>query len=171
MEVFGGGGEAEEDEDCLIVVVQCICRFSGGILSCFVLYNSSRDYSPWECLVRRVRWFFSGGMRPCLIREFMQIHSVDRDMGRTSIPCDQDTRDRVSAEKQEGETWDACLNRLVDQMPASDDDTSEELDDVMAELDHLKEKIENMDGDGPSMNEIREAIRKEISDQFKTYMQ
>ena len=101
----------------------------------------------------------------------MKIQPIRKDMGRTSIPCDQETRDRVAAEKQDGETWDACLNRLVDQMPESRDDASEELDDIMAELERIEEKIEKGDSNGLSTNEIREAVRKEVTDQFNRYMQ
>lgn len=112
-----------------------------------------------------------------LVHEFMVIHCDGSGMGRTSIPCSDDTRDQLSAVKQDGETWDDCLSRLVDGAPADEGgNTNAEL---LEKFDSLEAKIEELDepttGDAtennsPSVNEIREAVRAEVRDQIQGLM-
>ena len=87
-------------------------------------------------------------------------------MGRTSIPCAEETRKELDDRKQDNETWDECLSRLVEGMPAENDD----VDAVMEQLEALESMVESLDvsdasknsGGGPGINEIREAVRMEV---------
>lgn len=86
-------------------------------------------------------------------------------MGRTSIPCSEEVREQLTERKQNDETWNDCLGRLMEGMPAEDEDTAA----VLERLDELEELMEDIDvGDGgspvggPEINELREVIRMEV---------
>lgn len=90
-------------------------------------------------------------------------------MGRTSIPCDDETREVLVKHKQDSDNWDDCLLRLANQTPPAPSDT--ELDEVIARLEDIQNSIDTIDtGDGengPSVNEIREAVRTEVRNQLQ----
>jgi|AntRauTorcE11898_2_1112593.scaffolds.fasta_scaffold37814_2 hypothetical protein len=83
-------------------------------------------------------------------------------MGRTSVPCSDETRELLVDEKQEDETWNDCLVRLVNQMPAQNEDVAA----VLERLDELEAMLNEFEagegGEMPEMNVLREAIRAEV---------
>lgn len=92
-------------------------------------------------------------------------------MGRTSIPCNEGTRQRLEAEKTATETWDECLIRLADNTPAPPD-----LDDaaaILEKLDDIEEQLNTESDTGTDLttNEIQEAVRMEVRNQLRDFMQ
>ncbi len=46
---------------------------------------------------------------------FLCRYGTAESMGRSSIPCREETHERVKALKRGGETWDSLLNKMADQ--------------------------------------------------------
>jgi transcriptional regulator len=54
----------------------------------------------------------------------------------TTIGVNQQTKDRVAAMKREGETWDECVNRLLDER--------EQMEGVHDRITRLEEQVERL---------------------------
>jgi hypothetical protein len=65
-------------------------------------------------------------------------------MGRTSIPCSDETRDELSDLKPEGATWDEFLLALADVEPFGQADSAQLVDEINSlrrELDEFKHQV------------------------------
>lgn len=60
----------------------------------------------------------------------------------TSLPVKPATKDRLAAHKRDGESWDACLQRLLDELDdPGGDGTGGGIDEVLGRLDDLQATI------------------------------
>lgn len=89
-------------------------------------------------------------------------------MGRTSIPCETDTRELLLQQKQSSETWDECLLRLAEGTPVESGDM--DVGAVVEKLSEMERKMDEIDTrptEGVvSVNEIRESVRIEVRNQI-----
>jgi hypothetical protein len=76
-------------------------------------------------------------------------------MGETSIPCREDTRDRLRDDKTSGVSWDRYLNDLLDAAERADDHANGA--DVDAIADAVAERVRS-----PNADDIQTAVESGV---------
>jgi len=77
------------------------------------------------------------------IETYSRLNSLGIYMGRTSIPVDESTKDRLDKLKQDGETWDEFLHRITgEDEPIRKGDLSEDaLDEIEKNIERSRESF------------------------------
>jgi len=83
-------------------------------------------------------------------------------MGETSIPCREDTRDRLRDDKTSGVSWDRYLNDLLDAAERADDHANG------AEVDAIADAVaDRLGGDVTLEASERKAIAREVAGELR----